>query len=174
LNAISKLVATAGKRGLGEDILLFPAHSVGKIGGCVKVSLAKGLRTAALFDSDEAGELASSQDELVRLLDGTRILRMRDFYSWAVKDVEMEDLLRVTLVVVAKEEFGMDFRSESIKHNQVPISDVFCRIGKSQFRKTKLAAAFAKWAQRRSLSSLTKRERTSCVSLTEAINRALK
>ena len=63
---------------------------------------AQNLKVAALLDSDAAGESAANQDTLVHTLGQKAILRTKDVYAGSVGKPEIEDLLRSTLVAVAK------------------------------------------------------------------------
>lgn len=67
---------------------------------------AQNLKVAALLDSDAEGDLAAKQDTLVNALGNKRILRTKDVYQGEVAKVEIEDILRETLLVIAKEQLG--------------------------------------------------------------------
>ncbi|MDR1036899.1 MAG: AAA family ATPase [Deltaproteobacteria bacterium] len=174
LRTISYLVEMSGRPGIGmNNIFMIPAHAVGNIINLVKMLHGNGLRTVALFDSDGAGDQASVGGEMVNLLGRDRILRVRNFYSGAVKAVEIEDLLRVTLVSLAKSRLNIDITQEATKRKEDPITNIFNCKTKRPFKKTTLATAFARWAQNSSLTDLTKGEQAACISLVGAINRAL-
>ncbi|MDR1315081.1 MAG: hypothetical protein LBQ12_15670 [Deltaproteobacteria bacterium] len=176
LAAISSLVAAAAeKRPLSDFVAWHPANSANNIKNTVLMLQSSGLKAAVLFDSDQAGNDASKQADLVQLLGDKKILHAGDFYAGEVKDVEMEELIRETLVAVASEELKLDVTNDSKAYRKTPIAHIFVKNGNchNQFRKPRLAAAFARWAQTRKLSDLTDAEQQTCISLMKAINKAL-
>jgi hypothetical protein len=173
LDAISSLVESSGRPGLDKNITLYPAHSVSNIMNCVIKLQGNLVKTAALFDSDDAGDQAFGQLEIVGLLGMDRVLRVSDFYLGTVKAVEMEELLRETLVNVAKKHLAIDVTNEAANQNETPITDIFNDKTAKPFKKTMLASTFVSWAQASRLASLTGKEQETCKSLIEAINMAL-
>ena len=73
----------------------------------------RGLKVAALLDSDNAGDQAAKQDILVHILGNKRILRTNDFMKTPIKGAEIEDLLRETLVSVAKNDLDWDISDKA-------------------------------------------------------------
>src|SRR5207245_1696288 len=93
---------------------------------------------------DSAGERAASQDELVRLLRSKDILRTKDHYTGSVTGPEIEDLLRESLVQVAKEELGWDVSAEASAQPTRRIADIF-ESSVPDFSKYRLVRAFVRW-----------------------------
>ena len=127
----------------------------------------------SLLDSDTAGDQAANQDVLVHTLGNKAILRTKDAYSGAVKKPEVEDMLRDTLVNLAKVQLGWDIVATATAQPARPVADIFQAevIG---FSKYKLAKAFLRWSREHSAEDLTGDERSYWTKLIETINSALK
>jgi hypothetical protein len=106
IEATAALLREAGLADLNEKIALVPAGSAGKVVYFATILHAHSLKVVALLDSDAAGDQAAAQETLVHTLGNKRILRTRDSYSGPVSHVEIEDLLRETLVVIGKTDLG--------------------------------------------------------------------
>ena len=102
------MLRAAGIADLNEKIALVPASSAGKVVYFATILHAQKLKVAALLDSDGGGDQAAQQEVLVHTLGNKRILRTKDSYAGTVTTPEIEDLLRETLVQVAKSELGWD------------------------------------------------------------------
>ncbi|HAS1732277.1 TPA: OLD family endonuclease, partial [Enterobacter cloacae] len=126
-----------------------------------------------LLDSDNAGNQAAQQEILVNRLGNKRILRTSDFTVQKIDKAEIEDLLRDTLVVVAKSQLSWDIASMLASAGNRPIVDIFQREVKD-FSKYKLAKAFLRWSREHTISDLTENEIQGCTNLINAINSALK
>ncbi len=131
------------------------------------------MKVATLLDSDNAGDTAAKQEALVHTLKSKAILRAADFDSAGVKNCETEDLIRSTLVAVAKDAFGVDVSAVATKQAQRPIVDIMSDEIKD-FSKYKLAKGFLRWCRDHSASDLMEDERQACKKLVEAANKALK
>jgi hypothetical protein len=131
------------------------------------------LKVAALLDSDAAGERAAQQEMLVHTLGNKGILRTKDAYEGAVKNPEAEDLLRSTLVQVAKNDLGWDVVVTAAAQPSRPIVDIFEeKIDK--FSKYRLAKAYLRWTRDHGANDLSDDERRQWKKLIESINAALK
>ena len=105
-------------------------------------------KVAALLDSDAAGDAAAQVDTLVHTLGNKNILRTADAYAGFVKSPEIEDLLRDTLINVAKIDLGWDIANIAGQQPERPVVDIFTKeIGKGTFSKYRLAKAFLRWTQ---------------------------
>lgn len=156
-----------------EDIAITPAQSASKVVYYCTLLHGQKLKVAALLDSDAAGEQAATQDELVRLLKSKAILRTKDFYTGPLGRPEVEDLLRDTLIVVAKDTLGWDVTATANAQPGRPIVDVFTAEIGQPFSKYKLAKAFLRWLATHSWADLTTAEQTAWTKLTAAVNKAL-
>lgn len=172
VEALSLALKDDGKTALRDGVALVPAHSASKVLYYSTLLTSQGLKVAALLDSDAAGEQAASQDELVRLLRPKEILRTKDHYAGPVSGPEIEDLLRDSLVKVAKDELGWDVETVAQAQPGRPIVDIFTK-EISNFSKYRLARAFLRWLGTHSAADLTDAERTGAESLFKAANKAL-
>lgn len=174
LEALSELFIAEGKSGLDDNIALLPAGCASKVVYYATILHAQDLRVAALLDSDAEGDLAAQQDTLVNALGNKRILRTRDVYSGKVKAVEIEDLLRDTLLDIAKSQLGWDAVGKAQSQEGRPIIDLLAEVAKPQVSKYKLAKAFLRWSRDHDLSELREPEIAYAQELIERINKALK
>lgn len=108
IEAIADLLRESGDANLNERIALVPASSAGKVVYYATLLYAQKLKVAALLDSDVAGDQAAKQDVLVNALGNNGILRTKDAYRGVVSRPEIEDILRETLIAVAKSELNWD------------------------------------------------------------------
>lgn len=171
LEAVAALLGEGGVVKLNEKIACVTANAAGKVVYFATILHAHKLKVAALLDSDSAGEAAATQDTLVHKLGQKRILRTKDFAP-NVAGAEIEDLLRDTLPIIARDEFGWDVVDRVERESSRPLVDVMSTV--EGFSKYKLAKAFVRWTRDRDASALSERERTSWGNLITAINAALK
>ena len=151
---------------------LIPAGSAGKVVYFATILHAQNLKVAALLDADAAGEQAAKQDVLVHTLGNKQILRTKDAYTGPVAKVEIEELLRDTLINIARSELKWDVAVVAAKQKTRPIVEIFQdRI--QDFSKYKLAKAFVRWTRSHAASDLTSAERDQWINLINAINRSL-
>ena len=94
-------------------------------------------------------------------------------YQGDVVNPEIEDILRNTLISVAKEQLGWDAATISTKQIKRPIVDIFSSIAKENFSKFQLAKAFIRWSRDHCLDDLTTNEIAQAEKLIEKINKAL-
>ena len=175
VEATAALLKAAGRPGLNDKISLVPASSAGKVVYFATILHSNNLKVAALLDSDSAGDAAAQVDTLVHTLGNKNILRTADAYTGAVNHPEIEDLLRDTLIDVAKTDLGWDIAMIANQQPARPIVDIFTKeIGKRTFSKYHLAKAFLRWTQGHEAADLTDVERNSWVELIKRVNQALK
>ena len=105
---------------------------------------------------------------LVHTLGNKAILRTKEAYDGLVKCQEVEDLLRDTLIYVAKPNLGGDVATTAR-----PFLDIF-EDKISDFSKYRLAKAFLCWAHDHDAKELTEDERRQWKKLIGSINTALK
>lgn len=173
LEATSSLLGDAGEESLNEKIALLPANTAGKVVYFATILHAHKLRVAALLDSDNAGDTAAKNDVLVHTLGNKNILRTADVYQGAATKPEIEDLLRDTLVAIARDELGWDVtKAASAKPNRA-IVDVFAS-EIPDFSKYRLAKAYVRWTRAGEASDLAAEERQQMTALITGINKALK
>jgi predicted ATPase len=172
LEATSDLLAAASVATLNDKIALIPAKSAGKVVYFATILHAQSLKVAALLDSDGAGDQAAKQDVLVHTLGNERILRTKDAYNGAVQKVEIEDLLRETLVKVAKSELSWNVEAVASKQPARPVVEIF-EAEIAGFSKYLLAKAFVRWTRAHAASDLTQTERDQWGALIENINASL-
>lgn len=173
LEGIAATMREAGVPTMRDNIAITPAQSASKVVYYCTLLRGQRLKVAALLDSDAAGQQAAAQDELVRLLRSKEILRTKDHYSGLVTKPEIEDLLRDTLVEVAKAQLSWDVTATAAAQPGRPIIDIFNAEIVSSFSKYKLAKAFLRWLAQHEWSDLTSDEQIAWKSLTGAINKAL-
>lgn len=172
VDSLSALLEEAELARLDERIAKVPADSASKVVYFATILHAHKLKVAALLDSDAAGDSAATQDVLVHRLGNKRILRTKDAYSGQVKRPEIEDLLRETLIGIAKAECGWDVGDAAAAQPGRPIVDLFAEV--EGFSKYRLAKAFLRWSRDHKASDLTETELKDTASLIAAINSALK
>lgn len=171
VEALNAAFTDAGK-GLKKSISLVPASGASKVIYYATLLTSQSLKVAALLDSDQAGENAAKQDELVQLLGSRKILRTKDYCDPAVKHSEIEDLLRETLVQIAKDDLAWDVTAAASTQPQRPIIDIFAKEIRG-FSKYKLVRAFIRWLSTHDVSDLRAREQSGVQKLFDDINKAL-
>jgi energy-coupling factor transporter ATP-binding protein EcfA2 len=173
LDATSALLGDAGGEPLNDKIALLPANTAGKVVYFATILHANKLKVAALLDSDNAGDSAAKNDVLVHTLGNKNILRTADAYTGDVTQPEIEDLLRDTLVAVAKDDLGWDIAKTATSQPGRPVVDIFAdEIG--DFSKYRLAKSYLRWTRDHDANDLTATERDQWASLVAAINKSLK
>ncbi len=173
VDAMSHLLRDSAANSLGEKIALVPAGSASKVVYFATILHAQKLKVIALLDSDAAGDQAARQETLVHALGQKAILRTKDTYTGAVLMPEVEDLLRDTLVAVAKAELSWEISSAASGNPQEPIVKIFSRTI-TDFSKYRLAKAFLRWSRSHSSADLATGELAQWSALFEKINKTLK
>lgn len=172
IDSVAQLLRDAKIVDLSEKVSLVPASTSGKVVYYATILHSQKLKVAALLDSDAAGDQAAQQDVLVSALGNKGILRTKDFYSGEVTKPEIEDMLRSTLVSIAKNDLGWDVCNTAIAQPKRPIADIFAaEIG--DFSKYKLAKAFIRWTRGHEAPDLTAEELQQWEKLILSVNRAL-
>lgn len=174
VEATSELLRQDGVADLNPKVALISANKASKVVYFATILVAHSLKVAALLDSDNAGDQAANQDVLVHRLGAKRILRTTDYTTPPIPKAEIEDLLRDTLTLVAKDELGIDVTAEVAASPATPLVDLLTRKGGSGFSKYKLAKAYVRWTRSHSAADLTAPERDAWTKLVQAINNALK
>lgn len=172
IEATASLLRDANIENLDERIALVFANSAGKVVYYATILFAHKLKINALLDSDVAGDQAAKQEALVHTLGNKNILRTKDFCS-NIPKAEIEDLLRETLIEIAKLEFGKDTKTISDSQPTRPIIDIFSS-EITNFSKYKLAKAFVRWTRNNDASKLTQTEIEGWKKLFVTINKNLK
>lgn len=172
VEAVAALLKEADLATLNDKISLVTASSAGKVVYFATILTAHSLKVAALLDSDAAGDNAASQDTLVHSLGAKGILRTKDYVE-GVSKPEIEDMLRTTLSIIARDELGIDVVQTAADRRQQPLIDMLAKADRT-FSKYKLAKAFLRWSREHSASDLTDEERGSWQKLIAGINGALK
>ena len=173
VDAVSQLLRDANVVDLNEKIALVPASGTGKIVYWATILHAHKLKVAALLDSDMAGDQAAYQEILVHTLGNKAVLRTKDAYSGAVEKPAVEDLLRKTLIDVAKNDLGWDVAEAATVQRERSIIDVFSS-AVSDFSKYRLAKAFLRWTRDHRAADLSDNERSQWKKLIGTINWTLK
>lgn len=173
LESLSDLLEADGKTGINNQIALIPANSASKVVYFATILHAQNLKLAALLDSDAEGDTAAKQDTLVNAVGAKRILRTKDAYSGQVPNPEIEDILRETLLDIAKNECGWDAIAVAQAQPKRPVVDVIKSVAKTDFSKYKLAKAFIRWSRDHSMTDLKTDEIAQAEKLIEKVNKAL-
>ncbi len=173
LEAVSQLLRASKDANLNEKIALVPANTAGKVVYFATILHAQGFKVAALLDSDSAGDQAAQQDTLVHTLGNKRILRTKDFLQDEIKAAEVEDLLRDTLVGIAKSELSWDISGTAGEQPKRPLISIFESEIKD-FSKYRLAKTFVRWSRDHDASDLSEGEREHWKKLIRSANAALK
>jgi predicted ATP-dependent endonuclease of OLD family len=173
VDSVAQLLRDAHIADLNEKIALLPASGTGKIVYWATILHAHKLKVAALLDSDMAGDQAANQEILVHTLGNKAVLRTKDVYSGAVEKPAVEDLLRKTLVDIARHDLGWDVAEAATAKRDRSIVDVFAS-EVSDFSKYRLAKAFLRWTQNHRASDLSDNERSQWKKLIGTINWTLK
>ncbi len=173
LEAVSAMLRATGEINLNERIALVPANTAGKVVYFATILHAQRLKVAALLDSDNAGDQAAMQETLVHTLGNRRILRTGDYLNDAIKGAEIEDMLRGSLVEIAKEELAWDISTTALAQPKRPVVGIF-ESEIDGFSKYKLAKAFLRWTREHEANDLSAAEREQWCKLIKAINVCLK
>lgn len=173
LDASAALLADAGGEQLNDKIALLPANTAGKVVYFATILHANKLKVAALLDSDGAGETAAKNEVLVHTLGNKNILRTSDAYTGDVTQPEIEDLLRETLVAIARDDLGWDITKLAGEQSARPIVDIFMA-EIADFSKYRLAKAYLRWTREHQADDLASTEQDQWTTMIQKINKALK
>jgi predicted ATP-dependent endonuclease of OLD family len=173
LEATAHLLRDDDLADLNEKIALLPAKSAGKVVYFATILHANSLRVAALLDSDNAGDEAAKQETLIHTLGHRKILRTGDVCPGEISKPEIEDLLRHTLLGVARTQLSWDVTKLAAKQPRRPIVDIFAA-EIDDFSKYRLAKAYLRWTREHGAADLTADERKAWCELINRVNRALR
>ena len=173
LDAVAQLLREAGIADLSDKISLLPASGVGKVVYYATILHASKLKVAALLDSEMSPDQAAHQERLVHALGNKSVLRTKDVYDGPLERPAVEDLLRETLLHIARTELGWDVANSANADPARSVVDVF-KAEISDFSKYRLAKAFVHWTRDHKASDLSEDERTRWKKLIDSINGALK
>lgn len=173
LEAVTELLREGKGTELNQNIALIPANTAGKVVYYATILHSQKLKVAALLDSDAAGDQAAKQEVLVGTLGNKNILRTKDAYVGPVAKPEIEDLLRQTLVGVAKSELSWDVAATVDAQPTRPIVDIFAA-EISDFSKYRLAKAFIRWTRAHTAADLSAGEQEQWEKLVGMINKILR
>ncbi len=173
LEAVSELLRDASVADLNKKIALISAKSAGKVVYYATILHAHKLKVAALLDSDAAGDSAAQQEVLMYRLGNRNILRTKDAYQGAVSNPEIEDLLRDSLIGIAKQDLGWDVEAVAQSQDGRSIVGIF-EAEISDFSKHRLAKAFVRWTRGASGDDLQDHEVEHFKRLIELVNKALR
>ena len=174
LEALNEAAVDDGVKALDDKVTILPAGDAGKVVYHATVLHAQDMKVGALFDSDNAGLQASAQETFRVLMKDKQILMVGDFYDGKVTGPEFEDLLRDTLLTVAKAELSIDTSKQGGEQPTRSICDLLADVGGDRFSKLRLAKAFLRWMRTNGWSALTDTEQQSLTALFTAANKATK
>lgn len=173
LEATSQLLREDKIINLNEKISLIPAKSASKVVYFATILHSQKLKVAALLDSDNAGKQVAKLETLIHTLGNKNILRTKDSYTGPVTKPEIEDLLRDTLIKIAKDDLGWDIEECSKKQPSRPIVSIFSEQIKD-FSKYKLSKSYIRWTRDHTSKDLLKKEKENWYNLIKSINQAIK
>jgi len=173
VEATAELLRDADLADLNDRIAMLPAEGAGKVVYFATILHANNLKVAALLDSDASGDNAAQQETLIHTLANKNILRTKDAYAGPVTRPEIEDMLRDTLVNVAKTELSWDIKTTAASQPGRPIVDIFADQIPG-FSKYRLAKAYLRWTRTHAAHDLTSAEQEQWKKLIAAVNKALK
>jgi hypothetical protein len=174
LEAAAGLLRECGGAKLNDEIALIPASTASKVMYLASVLHAHKGRVAILMDSNAADDEAKRQEPLARALRLDNVLLSKDYIIPPLARASVEDLLRNTLIGIAKADLGWNIESAAVAHPEKPIVETFASEIGENFSKFRLAKAFIRWSRDHSAAELSDTERQGWSNLISAINAALK
>lgn len=171
IEALNSAWAAQNGPTLDDGVAVVPAGSASKVIYYSTILTSQNLRVAALLDSDAAGDQAAEQEALWQLLSSKRILRTGDHVT-GVRRAEIEDLLRVSLGFVARDQCGWDSVSTIAAQPQRPVMEILAN-EHTGVSKWKLARAFVRWLSVAGVDALINDEKRAWASFVAAANKAL-
>jgi predicted ATPase/energy-coupling factor transporter ATP-binding protein EcfA2 len=173
VDAMAQLLRDAHIVDLNDKISLLPASGAGKVVYYATIMHANKLKVAALFDSETAADQTAHQEQLAHTVGNKAVLRTKDVYAGPLARPAVEDLLRETLVNIARNDLGWDIGGTASEHPERSVTEIFANtIG--DFSKFKLAKAFLNWTRNHKADDLSEQERDQWKKLITSINTALR
>lgn len=173
LESMSQVLRDKSGTSLNDKAALVPAGSASKVVYFATILYAHKLKVVALLDSDAAGDQAARQETLIHTLGQKAIIRTKDAYVGPVQKPEIEDLLRNTLIKVAKDELSWDVEAAAAAYPNASIVSIFST-EITGFSKYHLAKAFLRWSRTHSSADFATGETAQWETLFEKINKVLK
>jgi hypothetical protein len=146
IETIADMMRSAGIKALDEDVAIMPVSSTGKIAYFATIMHAKKLRVTAFSDSLSENH-KRDRDKLINAVGAKHIIRTRDLMDQAMDMPTFEDLIRNTLLNVAKSELGWDAVQYAASRPNTPILKIFDERMGSEYSRTKLAKSFMNWSR---------------------------
>ncbi len=172
VDAVAQLLRESNIIDLSDKISLFPASGIGKVVYFATILHAHKLKVAALLDSEMSPDQAANQERLINTLGNKSVLRTKDAYNGPLERPAVEDLLRDTLVQIARTELGWDIGGAANDRGR-SIVDLF-KGQIADFSKYRLAKTFVRWTREHKGYDLSEEERGQWRKLIDSINGALK
>src|SRR6266513_1930212 len=173
IDAVAQLLREANLIDLRDKISLLPASGAGKVVYYATILHAHKLKVAALLDSEMSPDQAAHQERLIHALGNKSILRAKDVYDGPLERPAVEDLLRDTLIHVARPKLGWDVAASADAQPERSVVDVF-KEHINDFTKYRLAKAFVHWTRDHKAENLSDDERNRWKKLITSINGALR
>jgi len=116
---------------------------------------------------------AAHQEQLIHALGNKSILRTKDVYDGPLERPAVEDLLRDTLIHVARTKLDWNVAATANAQPERSVVDVF-KTEINNFSKYRLAKAFVQWTRDHEAADLSDDERARWKKLITSINGALR
>ncbi|MCL1905088.1 MAG: ATP-binding protein, partial [Methanomassiliicoccaceae archaeon] len=136
IETMSEMMRSAGLPALDNDISVMPVSSTSKIAYFATIMHAKKLHVTALSDSMSESH-KRDQDKLVNAVGARHVMRSKDFIDQDIGLPTIEDLMRNTLVSVARSELGWDVEQYVSSMPTTPILKIFDDRMGSEFSRMK-------------------------------------
>ena len=172
LDTVADMMRSSGIPSLDEDISLMPVSSASKIAYFAAIMHTKRSRVAVLSDS-LSGTHERDRERLMNVAGTKHVIRSKDLADERIDMPTIEDLMRNTIVSVARSELGWDISQQVQSMPDVPILRIFEGNAK-EYSRMKLAKAFMNWARPKidAFSTLEEDEQERFEKLIDMINRS--
>jgi len=173
IDTIADMMRSAGVPSLDDDISLMPVSSASKIAYFAAIMHTKNSRVAVMSDS-LSGTHERDRERLLNVVGTEHVIRSKDIADQRIDMPTIEDLMRNTLISVARSELYWDVSHAVQSMPEVPILRIFEEKVKD-YSRMRLAKAFMSWARPKinAFSMLEEDERERFKTLIGTINRAL-
>ena len=146
IETINEMMQSAGLPALDDDVIMTPVSSISKVIYFATIMHAKGLRVTAFSDS-LTGNNKRDQERLIGAVGVKHIMRSKDMVDRDIATPTIEDLIRDTLILVARSELGWDVAQHAASMPNAPILKIFQERMGSEYSRAKLTKAFMNWAR---------------------------